>query len=178
MQTFTVTKEELLNNNADIECLFNGNFKDFPNTITFKGVAVEEEKTFCGKMDCLITPHYHCSICGSINGKHSQQCNFRMQTTNPKPLTMEFHLADHAILLEMIHTLANHLGVYLQPTKDNSYKVKEVKDKPQEEKKCSSPNAHDFRCCCNKKDEFKEKCKHGKEKQWCTDCQGYSKDKP
>ena len=41
-----------------------------------------------------------------------------------KPDIPDYHLEDHAILLEMIHTLADHLGVYLQPTKDGSYKVK------------------------------------------------------
>ena len=33
----------------------------------------------------------------------------------------KLHLEDHAIVLEMLHTLANHLGKYFQPTGDGSY---------------------------------------------------------
>jgi len=36
------------------------------------------------------------------------------------------HLENHAITLEMLHTLAEHLGVYFQPTEDGSYELKKI----------------------------------------------------
>jgi len=41
----------------------------------------------------------------------------------------ETHLENHAIALEMLHTLAEYNGVYFQPKEDGSYEMKKIKDK-------------------------------------------------
>lgn len=40
---------------------------------------------------------------------------------------LDYHLSDHATLLEMIHTLANHMGVYLSPVIEDDTVTYEVK---------------------------------------------------
>lgn len=60
------------------------------------------------------------------------------------------HLDDHAILLEMINTLAEHLGGYLQPKvvgdEELSYEFKHSQDK-KEECGCNPPKSIYIRSC-------------------------------
>jgi len=41
----------------------------------------------------------------------------------------DMHLENHAITIEMLHTLAEHLGVYFKPTVDGSYTLEKITDK-------------------------------------------------
>lgn len=52
-----------------------------------------------------------------------------MKTPKNLDEIVNLHLDDHAILLEMIHTLAEQLGYYFQPTEDGGYELREIVDK-------------------------------------------------